>query len=237
MTPSELQKIVDGEISHEDRAKLLNSLGENSHAWRMLALALIEEHEWSRRIAFADRYNKESAVWDQSTREGTAPIWVQPRVPLFAQDGNAKSASRFRPWTVALAASVLFLAGFYGSSWFGSGKSIQSPSLASDSAAYHANLGKESMLATREMDDGNGMKIVLTGPNSETSEIPIYDLKNFDPSVIWAREDIEFAKANEQLRRRGYELDVRPELYTGTLNDGRQLVVPVKHFGLKPYGL
>ena len=81
------------------------------------------------------------------------------------------------------------------------------------------------------------MKMVVTGPNSEPSEIPIYDMEEVDPTVMWTKENYEIARMNEKLRKQGYELDVRPEYYTGTLNDGRKLIVPVKHVGLKPFGL
>ena len=81
------------------------------------------------------------------------------------------------------------------------------------------------------------MKMLVSGPNKETTEIPIYDLEAIDHDVIVARELYEVARINQRLRKEGFELDVRPEYYTGKLNDGRQLIVPVKHVGFKPYGL
>jgi len=83
----------------------------------------------------------------------------------------------------------------------------------------------------------SNMGMLVSGPNREREEIPIYDLNAIDHEVFVAREMYEVAKINQRLRKEGFELDVRPEYYTGKLNDGRQLIVPVKHVGLKPYGL
>ena len=43
MTPSEIQRLVDGECNARDRVTLLGSLDMDSRQWRALALALLED--------------------------------------------------------------------------------------------------------------------------------------------------------------------------------------------------
>jgi hypothetical protein len=216
---------------------MLSSLGEDAKEWRTLALALLEEQQWSREIGRADFDRVASSREDACSTVASGVPQLQSKTYPLITDGRSKLATGYRPFLAALAAGVLLMVGFYGGvqrdAWLTSDP--YSPQRASDSASVSSR-SSDTRLATSPGRSNDSMKIVLTGPNSETAEIPVYDIKDFDPSTLWAAEDFEFKRANEQLRRRGFELDVRPEFYTGTLNDGRQLVVPVKQVGLRPYG-
>jgi hypothetical protein len=230
MTPIEIQNIVDGECSHEDRCKLLGAIGDDAQAWRRLALALIEEQEFSRQIGatnYGDQhFGRLTAI---APKMIASPLVSQP-VQGSRDERTADSWTRYaRPLLPALAASVLVLIGFWGGAFL----ERRTSELTADRVPTSA-IERGAMLATTKPPSLDGMKMLW--PNIEGTEIPLYDLSQVDPTEMWAKEDYEFALANEQLRRRGFELDVRPELYTGTLNDGRRLVVPVKHVGLKPYG-
>lgn len=68
-------------------------------------------------------------------------------------------------------------------------------------------------------------------------EIPLLDAKEVDPKLVLANEALEFAKLNQQLKRKGYQLDVQPQYFSGKLDDGRKVLVPVHNVSLKPYGL
>lgn len=240
--------IVDGEFSHEQRAEILQRLDKEPQGWRILALALLEEQEWSRQLSVANNASPAASIELKSFEEGTAAALVQPLVnsvqpadstvqPVVQTARAALNASPSRfahPWLSALAASILMAVGFYG------GAILTNQHLPVELGARNEQLGQSgsrAKLASPQEWEFDGMKMVMTGPNTETSEIPIYDLEEVDPEILWAKENSEIARVNEQLRRRGYELDVRPEYFTSTLNDGRKLVVPVKHVGLKPYGL
>ena len=141
------------------------------------------------------------------------------------------------PWLTALAASLLLGIGFYG----GSIMPTSSKSEVKNTSAVVSSVKDQS----EQVDErtplgdqiGTDMKMLVSGPNRETSEIPIYDFRALDHDLVIAKEMYEVARINQRLRREGFELDVRPEYYTGKLHDGRQLIVPVKHVGLKPYGL
>lgn len=137
-----------------------------------------------------------------------------------------------------LAASLLLGLGIYGGSllptleiW--NPKGADSLTLAGLEKPVERSQDYRPLDGTLDSD----MKMLVSGPNRVTEEIPIYDLNAVDHDVFVAREMYEVARINQRLRREGFELDVRPEYYTGKLHDGRQLIVPVKHVGVKPYGL
>ena len=214
--------IVDGECSHKVRLGFLRELDAEPQGWRTLALAMLEEQQWMNQISAASH----------SPLSPIASDCISAEVPLNnAEKPRLKSAQPFvssRSWLSALAAGLLMAIGFYVGSF-----------LADRSSALSSTKAPSVLVPNeppREIDY-RGMKMVVTGPNSEPSEIPIYDMEEVDPTVMWAKENYEIARMNEKLRKQGFELDVRPEYYTGTLNDGRKLIVPVKHVGLKPFGL
>ncbi|MEI7460646.1 MAG: hypothetical protein WCK15_14630 [Pirellula sp.] len=183
---------------------------------------MLEEQQWMNQISAASRSPLSPIASDCISAEAPLNNTEKPRL---------KSAQPFvssQVWFSALAAGLLMAIGFYGGSF-----------LADRSSALSRSKPPSVVVANEPPRDSDyrGMKMVVTGPNSEPSEIPIYDMEEVDPTVMWAKENYEIARMNEKLRKQGYELDVRPEYYTGTLNDGRKLIVPVKHVGLKPFGL
>ena len=155
------------------------------------------------------------------------------------QTSKPTDPTKVAPWLSALAASLLLGLGFYGASILPTPNTKTSNG--GDTATAVSNFKNEAVPFVQYSPIGNtldsDMKMLVSGPNKEKSEIPIYDLNAMDHDVFVAKENYEVAKINQRLRREGFELDVRPEYYTGKLNDGRQLIVPVKHVGLKPYGL
>lgn len=214
--------IVDGECSHEVRLDFLRELDAEPQGWRTLALAMLEEQQWMNQISAASHSPLSPIASDCISAEAPLNNAEKPRLK------SARSFVSSQVWFSALAAGLLMAIGFYGGSF-----------LADRSSALSSSNAPSVVIANeppREIDY-RGMKMVVTGPNSEPSEIPIYDMEEVDPTVMWAKENYEIARMNEKLRKQGYELDIRPEYYTGTLNDGRKLIVPVKNVGLKPFGL
>jgi len=244
VTQAQIQSMVDGECSHEVRATLLREIEFDPVHWRALALALLEEQEFSRQISSSAKRNLQSLTPTTIAASfqglvSSEPVKPLVRVASLEQLGGAgeKSVKRSAPWGSALAASFLLGVGIYGGSFLPDTNSLKSND-ATDVVAGVLNgeqrIGDELPIVGR-LDSNMGM--LVSGPNREREEIPIYDLNAIDHEVFVAREMYEVAKINQRLRKEGFELDVRPEYYTGKLNDGRQLIVPVKHVGLKPYGL
>jgi hypothetical protein len=91
---------------------------------------------------------------------------------------------------------------------------------------------------TREIQ--TPMKMVLAGldpASSSGAEIPLMDAHEIDPNWVMAKDTYELAELKQQLKRRGYRLEIQPKLYSGRLNDGSHVIVPVHNVALKTVGL
>ena len=84
---------------------------------------------------------------------------------------------------------------------------------------------------------GSPLKVRVESPSTAPIEIPLLDARDIDPKLIFANNSFGIAKLNQQLKRKGYELDIKPTVYSGSLQDGRKFVVPVHDVSLKPHGL
>lgn len=241
MSPLDLQRIVDGELDHAARAEILRSLGEDARAWRSLALSLLEDQQWSRglrRELFRDDSGSELSA-------GGASLRIAPQT-LISTSGSAvtpfKKNSFRSSWFTALAASVTLFIGL------ASGVLMRSLREGDSMARIVAPLqdGTRDSATTAENSPRSErdlklpMKMVLTGTGrSENTplEIPVVEASKIDPEALWAREARELAKLQQKLKREGYRMEWEPRLYSGRLNDGRQVVVPVHNVALKSVGL
>jgi hypothetical protein len=245
ITQEQIQAIVDGECSHEMRATLLRQMETEPNVWRTLALSLLEEQEWARQFSAMAKCNTTSGEKAEQTdahefAQCTSRVdaaSVQPLVMLAEQAGG-KGNSSSPPWLSVLAASLLLGLGFYGGSYLPRFSGLDSEATNGASLADSENPARfeGSNWSVDDKSDTN-MRMLVSGPNRETSEIPIYDLNAMDHDVFVAKQAYEVARLNQRLRKEGFELEVKPEYYTGKLHDGRKLIVPVKQVGLKPYGL
>ena len=75
------------------------------------------------------------------------------------------------------------------------------------------------------------------GSEGTPLEIPVVDASDIDTRTLWARDAQELSKLQLKLEREGYRMEWEPRLYSGRLNDGRQVVVPVHNVALKSVGL
>ena len=246
----QIPSIVDGECSHESRALLLRDMETQPATWRSLALALLEEQQWSKQISSISKSKTTGQIVQavpcsspDAVITSSHSARVQPLVSLESPESLGRSndgaSKKVVPWFSALAASLLLGLGFYGGSILPNPNTVK-PDVGGAVSAV-SNFKSEFVPFDQRSTFGNtldtDMKMLVSGPNKEKSEIPIYNLNAVDHDLFVAKENYEVAKINQRLRREGFELEVRPEYYTGKLNDGRLLIVPVKHVALKPYGL
>jgi len=244
ITKEQIQVMVDGECSHEMRAALLRQMDSEPSTWRTLALSLLEEQEWARQVSVLPNRNTSSyrsigpasdcelARCDSQIDSGSALTLVK-RTEKPSDNATSFNA----PWLSVLAASVLLGLGFYGGSYSPRFGGLDSNATNQETVAVSENPVSSNGLRFTQDSSNTNMRMLVSGPNSERAEIPIYDLNAMDHDVFVAKQAYEVARLNQRLRKEGFELDVKPEYYTGKLHDGRKLIVPVKQVGLKPYGL
>lgn len=208
MNHLELQRLVDGQLTHAQRAELLGSLPAQDPQWRTLAMLLLEEQQWSKDI-----------------------LIEPPAIVTTASNRLIRTL---------LACCALFAIGLYTgflSRSFRSGpfESIQNPSLAVNSKTIEPATQNESF------EFASPWRVRVDDPSADPSatpvEIPLVDARDIHPQWILANNDLEIAKLNQLLKPKGYQLDAKPTVYSGSLEDGRKVLVPIHNVSLKPYGL
>jgi hypothetical protein len=225
MNSLDLQRIVDGELSHELRAELLRALGPDSSQWQELALLLLEDQELSKQILREPPIAPKHLI--RVSLESDAPPSTRSK----------KSSLGYR----LLAVCAIFAVGLGSGFWF---KAI-APQASSTPQA--SSLTKSDMPTAFSSDSNRASgasfdyvspwRVRVENDSDRAIEIPLVDAREIDPQLILANNALEIAKLNQQLKRRGYELEAKPTMYSGALEDGRRIMVPIHNVSLRPYGL
>lgn len=236
MSPLDLQRIVDNELDHAARADILRSLGEDVRQWRALALALLEEQQWSHHLQRDPLISDGGGELRASELALRVAPQTTPSLPVSAAYPTGRKSSLGSPWFTALAASVLLGLGLASGVVL---RSFQEGSLDSQVAVQGASTARNAASPT-DRDRKLPMKMVLSGTGGVKApglEIPVVDASEIDPKTLWARDAQELSTLQQRLKREGYRMEWEPRLYSGRLSDGRQVVVPVHNVALKSVGL
>lgn len=227
MSPLDLQRIVDGELDHAARAQMLESLGNDARAWQSLALALLEDQQWSRELR-SDPFLSHDAIASGNEHpithvSGGSRLRIHPSKSLPSQSSPSGTS-----WFTALAAVMLLGIGMVGGMWFRG-------SQGNNSIRSMAN-SLEKPQADRQLP----MKMVLSGlggSDTRPLEIPVVEANQMDPNTLWTQDAQQLAALQQRLKREGYRMEWKPQFYSGRMNDGSQIVVPVHNVALKSVGL
>lgn len=259
LSPLQLQSIVDGECTPVERREWLALCDRCPEDWRALALALLEEQQFAKSLSRMQHEAEEPVdVMRQDSvgraLEATTDVAAVKQVAALERD---RALTEWGAWSSLLAASLLLATGFVSSwmltGWLGGEASLDNSNLAvapregtrakelGPAAIDPARLGSENnrLVSNRpyrsDLPEAD-LRVQVPGVGREVQEIPIFDARDVDPRLVLAQQEYEVQKANQRLRRSGFELDMQSEYVTGVLPDGRQVVVPVHQVGLKPYG-
>lgn len=230
MSPLELQRMVDGELDHAQRAQKLGSLGDDVREWRSLALALLEEQQWSRESR-RDPFFSDLAVELKGSEQARQNLSQTPVAStVHVRNPSAGKSSQGLPWFTALAASVMLCIGLAGGVLLSS----------THEAKLDTRMSAQDIPSRPERESKLPMKMVLTGTGGAEDralEIPVVDASEIDPKTLWDRNAEELAMLQQKLKREGYRLEWKPQWYSGRLHDGSQVVVPIHNVALKSVGL
>lgn len=212
-----LQRLVDGELSDEDRSGVLASLDARPQLWRTVALAFVEDQLWSGEL-------RRHAARDE-----------RPSEPARAT--RAAPASR-RPWApvVAVAASLLGMLGL--------GYQIGRHQELRPVIAQSGGDLKHSQPATDPTMDASTapaapcrVQLVYRGGEQEQSlELPVYDASEL-PGEFWHGPDAaSVEELNRELADQGYRLDWDIEYLSRNLDGGKCLLVPLQTVAIQHRG-
>ncbi|XZE35906.1 hypothetical protein SH501x_001455 [Pirellulaceae bacterium SH501] len=250
--PLRLQSLVDGECSVSQRRELLESCDSNPSQWKEVALALLEEQQFSKHIravtppsrAIAPdgtRAGSRSNAGSQSSTEETAPLsLVSLPATTDTPSRPAHPSSQSSSWWPMLAAGFIGLAAFFGGRMlpFSDQSDVIGPDVRATTfkPAIEPGSVAANQLVSTQNNPYEGLPETDLRVQIGNEDIPIFDPEELDPQLVMALQAYEVQKANQRLRQQGFEIDLRPEYMTGQLNDGRQVVVPIHQVGLRAYG-
>jgi hypothetical protein len=234
MNDLEIQRIVDGECDHESLARWLSSLGDNDPQWRTLALRLLEEQAM-RKLFRADSQ-------------------ASPRVMLPSAPQKASQSSRVGRQSWLFAASVIFMVIGLSSFYRSLRNSGESSNAIAQSNADIINRELPTADASRSPATSNSPSSAVihsvatqAGPvgkmrwqsaeDSDTSiELPIYEVSEIAPEMIFGDSVKQIVDLNSKLNRRGWAADLDTQIYEGELEDGRRMMVPVNFVRFQSIG-
>jgi hypothetical protein len=231
MTPEHeawIDLLVDGELDEPRRQELLLALDATPAGWRRCALAFLEVQAWR-----AGARTLAKPAQHASVASGTATIVAPPM-------RSRASATQVAGGLFALAASILiaFAAG-YG--WRGEAPrdgSLPGVVATNKSASTTVPTAADPLSATENSLDGTQLVAIEVDHGQKTRRhtlrLPVSD--SAQSREQWLAQAEAAGPAPEvlaELERRGVEINERRQLVPVTLDDGRELIVPVKEVDLQ----
>ena len=210
-----LDRLVDGELSADERRDLLASLDDRSGGWRQCALAFLEAQAFNRQLR-------------QLTRESQATV-ERPRADGRRQCTRGRSVS----WYV-LAASV-FVAFTLGLALRHDAfplRGIATPSpfdqVATTEPQEHG--------ARPEVGPNNALTLWVRDASGRPQplHVPLVDARAMDPQLGLQFRSAIPASMRDRLEQRGYQVESKQRYAPLWLENGRPMVVPVEDTRIVP---
>ncbi len=250
-----LQRLVDGELSHQQIRRLLAEVefGDDASNWKKIALAFSENQMFE--AAFS--LEEESA----RSADGLFPVGEASGVLERPKVPNIEKVTYPNTWWVsALAVSLLLaIAAAYQFSSFwsqvGDGQLVQAPSAEDRPAVLVEPKAIESFdrttLASYEPDHQLEAKDIGTASiGHHNSSIPLYDVGRLNPEQLAnlqgddrAAREAMFSRVLprslspelvQQLQQSGGMVDQNLEFISGRLDDGRPYLIPYRTIRFLP---
>ena len=215
-----LQRLVDGEMSHEDRCRVLRSLDRRPRLWRRLALAFVEDQVWRTELRSLDAERRTQS-----------------------QRATALSPARTNPWrwALALAAAVSLFAVLGLGYQIGRQHALrhtvassldQSPQEESPAAGGAAEGGAPSVPAAPYR-----VRLRYPGDAGDQSlDLPVYDASELQRPYWQEPDRSSLEDLNRELASRGYRLDWSTEYLSSNLDSGKRLFVPLQTVAIEYHG-
>jgi hypothetical protein len=210
-------RLVDGELSEEERRDLLAGLDNEPGGWRRCALAFLEAQCWKQTFC----------GWAGKAEQEQTPA-AQPTVQYKKKPS---------PWVGRLGTVAAVAASFVAALWIGSafrdwsgrpgGNAVQNvPGV----EAVAGNNGPSQTLPLRPEPAANPWQVVTVspsnGPGGHSINLPAREDDRVDEQ--WSNTPSAIpSDVMQALARTGHQVKQQRELVPVSLQDGRQMVMPV----------
>lgn len=218
-----IQRLVDDELTPSETASLLRRMEQEPDSWRRCTLSFVEDRVWSRS---ARAWRQECARADRLANVASfnRPVPRQTHV-----------ARAWHP-TATLAASVLlaFVLGWTIHAiddW-----SVEPPRhqprtrpLVGRDSEPRAKLPQNVLTNAAARQAPAGSIVLMSGaePDSESVELPLYAPSQDQMARLLSHPELISDELQQRLRDRGYLVNQQRRLTSISLEDGRQIVLPI----------
>lgn len=248
----QIDRLVDGELTADERRQVLAECEERDGAWRRCALAFLEAQAWRSEltalaappVSVAAQANP-PIVGTTSANQPGANVkrrrWVRLRSPSEDRWSTALGA----PWALAACALVAFALGWLArpqshDDWTENLEPVASSPLAehvADLSNENLGGGPDEVSSDFAMEEPETVTLVMDcGPNGEQRqiELPVMPAGEEDLASLERGEPVVTAELQAALLRMGYRVQERRQLMPFVLNDGRRVVAPLDEIEFVP---
>ncbi len=229
----ELQRLVDGELSTSERRAMLEKLDQIPAQWRVVGLAFLEDQA----------FRRESKLFGSVIDERTSEVVVPDLQSVQLNNPIKPSDSKFAWYRLATAACLLIAVGF----GIGYGLRRQSEivesiptTLVESSVTNNTAQSDAATLVSNTPPRPVGELYFAGGDETSTDAtstgVPVFEVRPDHVRQMMQQQMEQVNAWNQQLRRRGIQVDWQPEMLESRLPDGRAVVVPVNQWNVRPLG-
>ncbi len=200
-----LDRLVDGELNLAQQRSLLKTIDAVPGGWKRCALAFLESRAWEEALA------------------GTTSDPASTTRTVTGRTERRRPAAR-RSWWVAAASVAAMLVGMVIGG--------QTARWRTESVSPVAGAGDARQAATEPRDDPAAWRLVVDTADGKTV-LPVYSPDAARaPNVGETASDRWWNELSRELKQVGQPLDERQRWYSVSLDDGRQVLIPVDELRL-----
>jgi hypothetical protein len=209
-----LDRLVDGELSLDERRQLLAAFDDEPAAWRRCALAFLEAQTWRLEMS----------------RLANEPVVAQVSAPAKIPRATAN-------WLRGLAVAASLLLAFALGTWIPSSEPNATSVADRPAVASDQRQPPSGEIDTHQPEEANGNTSWLTlepvSGSDEPIHVPLVDDSVENPAEFFSDRAPIAPSLTRGLEQDGWEVDRRQRLLPIQLSDGRQVVVPVEEVELR----